>query len=85
MKTKSNVLIVLLMLSGLAVAGDDATVAEVYGHKVTAADLALPPKMVEDSRASMSAEEFATWQQDSLRQMLAYGVMQEARKRFLAE
>ena len=76
---------VLLAFSSLTVAGEDTAVAEVYGQKVTVTDLSLPPKMVEESRKGMPAEEFAAWEQDSRRQMLAFGVMQEAQKRFLAE
>ena len=82
---KMPVLLAILMWSGIAAASDDAVVAELYGQKITAADLPLPPKMVEESRSTMSPDEFAQWRQDSLRQMLAYGVMQEAQKRFLTE
>ena len=85
MKKWSLLCVPLLALSGLALAGDDAVIAEVYEHKVTLKDLALPTSMVEDSRKTLSATEFASWEQDSRRQLLAYGVMQEARKRFLAE
>ena len=53
MKMKLNVLAAILMLSGVAVADDESPVAEVYGEQVTVGDLALPPKMVEQSRSSM--------------------------------
>jgi len=85
MNKLSMLFVPLLAVSGLAFAGDDAVIAEVYDHKVTLQDLALPTSMVEDSRKTMSAAEFASWEQDSRRQLLAYGVMQEARKRFLTE
>jgi len=73
------------MLSGSMTMAEESPVAEVYGEKVYARDLPLPEKIVESSKTSMSAEEFARWEQDALRQTLAYGVMEEARKRFLKE
>lgn len=75
----------LLALAGHATAGDDQVIADVYGQKVTAADVAVPEKMMAESRKTLSAEEFAALEQDNQRQMLAYGIMEEARKRFLAE
>jgi len=84
MKRLTILAIPLLLLPVLGFADSADPVAEVYGQQVSEADLALPAKMVEQSRQSMSAEEFAVWEQDARRQMLAFGVMQEARKHFLA-
>lgn len=85
MKYLSILLTAVLMLSGAQIIAEESPVAEVYGEKVYARDLPLPEKMVESSKTSMSAEEFAQWKQDALRQTLAFGVMEEARKRFLRE
>lgn len=85
MKPLSMLSIPLLLLSGLVLASDDTTIAEVYGQSVSIADLALPAKMVAESRKTLSAEAFSAWEQDSRRQLLAFGVMEEARKRFMTE
>lgn len=85
MKYLPALLTAVLMLSGMMAMAEESPVAEVYGEKVYVRDLALPPKMVETSKSTMSAEKFAQWKQDALRQTLAYSVMEEARKRFLKE
>ena len=85
MKYLSTLLTAVLMLSGTMAAAEEPPIAEIYGEKVYVRDLPLPPKMVATSKSTMSAEEFAQWKQDALRQTLAYEVMEEARKRFLKE
>jgi len=74
-----------LLVSGAAMAADDAVIAEVYGQKVTVKDLQVPESAITETRALMKPEEFDAWLQDGYRQMLAFGIMAEARKRFLAE
>lgn len=85
MKYLTVLLTAILMLSGTMTVAEEPPIAEIYGEKVYVRDLPLPPKMVETSKSTMSAEEFAQWKQDALRQTLAFGVMEEARKRFLKE
>jgi len=85
MKYLTVLLTAILMLSGTMTVAEESPIAEIYGEKVYVRDLPLPPKMVETSKSTMSAEEFAQWKQDALRQTLAFGVMEEARKRFLKE
>ncbi len=85
MKILFTLLTAVLMLSGSIAMAEESPVAEVYGKNVYTRDLSLPEKMLEQSKSSMSSEDFAQWKQDSLRQMLAYSVMEEARKRFLKE
>lgn len=85
MKYLTTLLTAVLMLSGTMAVAEEPPIAEIYGEKVYVRDLPLPPKMVATSKSTMSAEEFAQWKQNALRQTLAYEVMDEARKRFLKE
>ena len=86
MKYLPTLLTAVLLLSGTMTVAEESPIAEIYGEKVyVPADFPLPPKMVASSKSTMSAEEFAQWEQSILVQDLAYKVMEEARKRFLKE
>jgi len=85
MKNVSLWVTVLLVLSGTVAAAGETPIAEVYGKKVYPRDVQLPQQMLETNKKGVSTGEYAKWKQDGMRQMLAYEVMEEARKRFLKE
>jgi len=86
MKYLPTLLTAVLMLSGTMTVAEESPIAEIYGEKIyVPADFPLPSKMVASSKSTMSVEAFAQWEQDILRQALAFKVMEEARKRFLKE
>lgn len=83
MKNSNLLIACLVILVPLLVNAGDRPVAEIYGQDVYEKDLALPAGLVKEQQEKMSPEEFARWKQDAMRQTLAYGVMEEARKHFL--